>query len=307
MVSTLPLSSPLSSPSFLAGFLLLPFGVDLKHLLGLAHQFSPSRHLSPYRLGESVPALRVRPHPGLVDQQVRVARHSRPLPHVCRKQLRELARVAPAALALIEHQRHDRAQVLLVRVPPAIPFPDPDAVLQQPQPQPGVRRRPVLQQHVQPRRCAAALALDRVQQVGFAVAQAVVDEADRLPPEARPHQFTADRLRQVCPQQAGRLGLLSEHGTEQVIVGLGNLAGHDSAATVLTDPSRCQRSIVSTFPLNSPSCRRLICSTIWPDGSIIACRSPPMATVPLCARRPKSEPKRRSVFDPPKQFRSWRF
>ena len=90
-----------------------------------------------------------------------------------------------------------------------------------------------------------------VQQVGFAVAQAVVDEADRLPPEARPHQFTADRLRQVCPQQAGRLGLLSEHGTEQVIVGLGNLAGRDSAATVLTDPNRCQRSIVSTFPLNS--------------------------------------------------------
>ena len=51
---------------------------------------------------------------------------------------------------------------------------------------------------------------------------------------------------------AAMVALYSEHGTEQVIVRLGNLAGHDSAATVrLTDPNRCQRSIVSTFPLNS--------------------------------------------------------
>ena len=76
----------------------------------------------------------------------------------------------------------------------------------QPQPQPRVRRRLVLQQHVQPRRCAAGRALDRVQQVRLAVAQAVVDEAGRLPLQARPAQLAADRLRQVCLQQAGRLG-----------------------------------------------------------------------------------------------------
>ena len=123
------------------------------------------------------------------NQRVRVARHSRPLPHVRGKQLRELARVAPAALALIEHQRHDRAQVLLVRMPPTIPFPDPDAVLQQPQPQPGVRRRPVLQQHVQPRRCAAALA-----------SPAGVPATGRPPRPSVPHAET------VRPDEAMALG-----------------------------------------------------------------------------------------------------
>ena len=73
----------------------------------------------------------VRPCPGLVDQEVRVVRHAGPLPDGPGKQLRELAAVTPAAPTLIQHQRHDGAQLLLLRGPSAIPFPDSDAVLQQ--------------------------------------------------------------------------------------------------------------------------------------------------------------------------------
>ena len=185
------------------------------------------------RPSNSPPQL-VRPHLRLVDQQVRVARHARPPPHRHWKQLRELARVPPDATALIQDQRHDRAQLLLSRMPLPITLPDPDAVLQQPQAQPPVRRGLVLQQHVEPRRCAVGRAPDGVQQVRFACAQAVVDEACRLPLEAGPEQFAADRRWQVCLQQSDRLGfpVLPEHGTEQVIVGLGDFAGHGLAATV---------------------------------------------------------------------------
>jgi len=49
--------------------------------------------------------------------------------------------------------------------------------------------------------------------VGLAVAQAVVDEG-RLPLQARPAQLAADRLRQVCLQQAGRLGFLDRNGVD---------------------------------------------------------------------------------------------
>ena len=83
-------------------------------------------------------------------------------PLISAKQLRELARDAPAALA--------------------------------PKPQPGVRRRLVLQQHVQPCRRAAGLAPDRVQQVGFAFAQAVVNEADRIELDTRPQQAAMKRV-----------------------------------------------------------------------------------------------------------------
>ena len=49
----------------------------------------------------------------------------------------------------------------------------------------------------------------------------------RLPLEARPQQFAAHRRRQLCLQQAGRLGflVLSEYDVEQVIVGFGHFAG----------------------------------------------------------------------------------
>ena len=107
-----------------------------------------------------------------------------------------------------------------------IAFPDPDAVLQQPQPQPGVRLRLVLQQHVQPGGCAVGLAPDGEQEVRLAVAQAVVDEGDVLAREAGPPHGAGDRLRQVGAQQGGCFGLVTEHGTEQVIVGLRDLASH---------------------------------------------------------------------------------
>ena len=107
----------------------------------------------------------VRPDLRLVDQEVRVPWHSRPTPHFRETAPRTRTRCASRA---------------------------------RPQPQPGVWRRLVLQQHVQPCRRAAGLAPDRVQQVGFAFAQAVVNEADRIELDARPQQVTADRLRQVC-------------------------------------------------------------------------------------------------------------
>ena len=74
-----------------------------------------------------------------------------------------------------------------------------------PQPQPGVRRRLVLQQHVQPCRRAAGLAPDRVPQVGFAFAQAVVNEADRIELDARPQQAAMKRVE----PRTGWLALIS--------------------------------------------------------------------------------------------------
>ena len=103
----------------------------------------------------------VRPDLRLVDREVRVPWHSRPTPHFRETAPRTRTRCASRA---------------------------------RPQPQSGVRRRLVLQQHVQPCRRAAGLAPDHVQQVGFALAQAVVNEADRIEPDARPQQAAMKRV-----------------------------------------------------------------------------------------------------------------
>ena len=123
----------------------------------------------------------------------------------------------PVVLALVEHQRQHRAQVLLLGVVAAVGFPDAAAVAQQAQRHPAVGLGLMFEQQVEPlpRRRGGAAHFE--QQVGDGVAQLLVDEQACGAAQGRPEDAAL-----VGAGRGGGGGLLGigEYQAEQVIVGL---------------------------------------------------------------------------------------
>ena len=229
------MSTPSCRPfpkAHLTGFLLYHLAVDLKHLLRLVHQLSTSRYVSPYRIRESVPALRFLRRgrhvhydlpqfvgsPGLhqLRQQRHQPPHHRPTRPVRRhqRQLRDATEQLAAQLTPAPPSSGRPRGARSAALPASLELPGRTAPrTRAPALQPcrpwyntsgtigrrccssgccfrsrsqililyfssrsrnqgsGVDwRRLVLQQHVQPCRRVIGLALNRVQQVRFAVA-----------------------------------------------------------------------------------------------------------------------------------------
>ena len=161
---------------------------------------------------------RLRVLPRLVDQQVLEPRHPAPVRLRPRNQLRELPIMPPRLRSLIEYHRHDQRQLRLVLVLPVPPHPGQQAVVQQPQPHPPVRRGLMFEQHVDEHRLAGILPLDREQQVGLPAAPVVADEAAGHVGEGGPPQRAGDLLGQVGAQQAGGIPGVGEHAVEVLVV-----------------------------------------------------------------------------------------
>ena len=100
------------------------------------------------------------------------------------------------------------------------PLPDLHAVSEQAQPQPPVRRRLVLQQHVHQHRRFAPLPFYREQQIRLVAAPVVRHEATSQHLERRPLQGVGERLRHAGTQQAGGVPLVREHALEVLVVRL---------------------------------------------------------------------------------------
>ena len=140
-------------------------------------------------------------------------------------------------------------------LPPPL-LPDLYAVAEQPQPQPPVRRRLMLQQYVHQHRRLGTLPLHRIQHVGLVAPPVVIHEATPQQAQRRPLQGVGERARHTGAQQAGGVLLVREHALEVLVVRLADrrlrraavrllccpLVGHDDPmANVSARLLRCQR------------------------------------------------------------------
>ena len=132
-------------------------------------------------------------------------------------------------LALVEHQRQHRAQILLVGVVAAVGFPDAAAVAQQAQRHPAVRPGLMFEQQVEPlpRRRGRAAHLE--QQVGDGAEPLLVDEGAWGAAQGGPEDAALVRFGQACAEEGRGLLGIGEHQAEQVIVGLMQGRCHFSA------------------------------------------------------------------------------
>ena len=153
------------------------------------------------------------------------------------KQVGKFRRVGPAAFALVENHRHDRAQLASLRVVPQFSLPDSAQIPQEPQAYPAVRRRLVFEQDVHGDRLSACGLVNLKKQVGLAFTKFLVDEGAAAQSERRPVEAVADVGRQGCLEQAGGFFGIGEDAAEKSIVGLVDVGhGRGTSEWVLGRP-----------------------------------------------------------------------
>ena len=130
----------------------------------------------------------------LVQQLVRKPRHPPQTARGLAEQVGELRRVLPPPRALVQHHRHDGPQLRPPRFVTALGLPDAAAVAQQPQAEPPVRRRLVLEQKVHRNRLSGRGVQDPIQQVGLALEQLLVQEGPIDRGERRPLEALRDGI-----------------------------------------------------------------------------------------------------------------
>ena len=212
--------APAADPAFQgAAHARRQFGVAAQQFLEDGHRAQVGRLLQQgdegvhHRQLQQLPAHRTghrrRRHPGLVEQQRTEARHPGLPAQRRREGFRQFGGAAPVMLALVEHQRQHRAQVLLCGVIAAFGLPDAAAVAQQAQRHPAVGPGLMFEQQVEPLRRRGGRtrtgdgAAHFEQQVGDGAAQLLVDEGAGGAAQGGPEDAAPVGVRQAGAEEGG--------------------------------------------------------------------------------------------------------